>query len=53
MEQHNVFVAAFKAKGHVLSKYGTPLCFSLEEQIRRVVKGLRSDLQIQVITDNI
>ena len=46
LEQGRMSVAAYEAKFHALSRYGTQLCFSPQEQIHRFVKGLRSDLQI-------
>ena len=39
-------VTAYEAKFCALSRYATQLCFSPQEQIRRFVKGLRSELRI-------
>ena len=44
-----MFVTAYKAKFHTLSRYATQLCFSPQEWIRRFVKGLRSDLRISTL----
>ena len=44
-----MFVAAYEAKFHALSRYATQLCFSPQERILRFVKGLRSDLQIPAL----
>ena len=49
LEQGKMFVAAYEAKFHALSRYATQLCFSPQERIRRFVKGLRSDLQIPAL----
>ena len=46
LEQGRMSVSAYEAKFRALSRYATQLCFSLQERIRRFVKGLRSDLQI-------
>ena len=45
LEQGKMSVTAFEAMFRALSRYATQLCFSLEERIRRFVKGLRSDLR--------
>ena len=42
-------VTTYEAKFCALSRYATKLCFSLQERIRRFVKGLRSDLQIPTL----
>ena len=49
LEQGRMSVTAYEAKFHALSLYATQLCFSLQERIRRFVKGLRSDLQISAL----
>ncbi|XP_049372096.1 uncharacterized protein LOC125837004 [Solanum verrucosum] len=49
IEQGRMSVAAYEAKFRALSRYATQLCFSLQERIRRFVKGLRSDLQIPAL----
>ena len=42
-------ITAYEAKFRALSRYATQLCFSPQEWIRRVVKGLRSDLRISAL----
>ena len=46
LEQGRMSVTAYEAKFVALSRYATQLCFSPQEQIRRFMKGLRSDLRI-------
>ena len=38
-----------RLKFRALSRYATQLCFSPQEQIRRFVKGLRSELRISTL----
>ena len=42
-------VAAYETKFRALSKYATQFCVSPQERIRRLMKGLRSDLQIPAL----
>ena len=42
-------VTAYETKFRALSRYATQLCFSPQEQIRRFVKGLRSELRISAL----
>ena len=42
-------VTAYEAKFRALSRYATQLCFSMQERIRRFVKGLRSELRISAL----
>ena len=42
-------VTAYEANFRALSWYATQLCFSPQEQIRRFVKGLRSELRISAL----
>ena len=49
LEQGRMSVTAYEAKFRALSRYATQLCFSPQEQIRRFVKGLRSDLRISAL----
>ena len=49
LEQGRMFVTAYEAKFRALFRYATQLCFSPQERIRRLMKGLRSDLQIPAL----
>ena len=49
LDQGRMSVSAYEAKFRALSRYATQLCFSPQEQIRRFLKGLRSDLRISTL----
>ena len=49
LEQGRMSISAYEAKFCALFRYATQLCFSLQERIRRFVKGLRSDLRISAL----
>ena len=49
LEQGRMSVATYEAKFGALSRYATQLWFSPQERIRRVVKGLRSDLRFSAL----
>ena len=49
LEQGRMSVNAYEAKFCALSRYANQLCFSPQEQIRRFVKGLRSELRISAL----
>ncbi|KAH0673662.1 hypothetical protein KY284_024749 [Solanum tuberosum] len=46
LEQGGMYVAAYEAKFHALSRYDTQLVTTEDERIRLFVKGLNSELQI-------
>ena len=49
LEKGRMSVTAYEAKFRALFRYATQLCFSPQERIRRLMKGLRSDLQIPAL----
>ena len=49
LEQGKMSVTAFEDMFRALSRYATQLCFSQQERIHRLVRGLRSELRISAL----